>query len=117
MKKQTNEKTSTKVMSLSNELLTKLSSKTIKIQHVSDKRSRNKIVNWMDVADWCISMKWVNINMMQVHVVDTYNKNKLEYSEALRFLRSKKLNKVVKIVIKEIESGEHKGVYYNLTKK
>ena len=119
MKKTSEEKnlTTTNVESLSNELLTKLSSKEVKIQHVSDKRSRRKIVNWNYVADWCISMKWINIKMIQEHVESTYNKKELHYSEALRFLRSNKLNKVVKIVIKEIESGEHKGIYYNLTKR
>jgi len=117
MKKPTEQMNSIKVESLSEELLTKLSSKEIKIQQVSDKRSRNKIVNWIDVADYCISMKWVNINMIQQHVESTYNKKELHYSEALRFLRSAKLNKTVKIIIKEIESGEHKGVYYNLTKR
>ena len=119
MKNTTEEKnlTTTKVESLSNELLTKLSSKEVSIIHVSDKRTRNKIVNWNDVADWCISLKWVNIKMIQEHVESTYNKKELHYSEALRFLRSNKLNKVVKVTIKEIESGEHKGIYYNLIKR
>ena len=119
MTKRSEEKnlTTTSVESLSNELLTKLSSKDVKIIYVDDKRTRPKIVNWIQVTDWCIKMKWINMKMIQEHVESTYNKKELHYSEALRFLRSNKLNKVVKITIKEIESGEHKGVYYNLTKR
>ena len=119
MKKPTEEKnlTTTKVESLSNELLTKLSSKEVKVIHVTDKRTRNKIVNWNLVADWCISMKWVNMKMIQQHVESTYNKKVLHYSEGLRFLNSNKLNKVVKVTVKEIESGKNKNIYYNLVKR
>ena len=88
MRKRSEEKnlTTTKVESLSTELLTKLSSKEVNIIYVDDKKTRMKIVNWNYVTDWCIKMKWINIKMIQEHVESTYNKKKLHYSEALRFL-------------------------------
>ena len=108
---------SKEVVSLPTDLVSKLNSKEVNIVHKDDGRTRRKIVNWTDVLDWCISTEWINVKLLQEHVESTYDKKKLHYSEALRFIRSNKTNKFVSITIKEIQSGEHKGVYYNFIKK
>jgi hypothetical protein len=84
---------------------------------IDEVSGRPKIVNWLEVMDWCIEQQWCTSEQIKEHVLSTYKKNKLYYSEFLRFVRSEKTNKIVKITCKEIESGEYKNVYYKFEKR
>lgn len=106
-----------KVEKLNSELVNMLNSNEVKYKEMKESSGRLKIVNWMEVCDWCISMEWVNMNMIRDYVLSNYKKDKIYYSELLRFIRCEKINKVVKIVSKEIEYGEEKNVYYKFVKR
>lgn len=105
------------IAKLSTELMNKLESKETNFKSITELHGRLKIVNWIEVMDFCIEQKWVTMKMIKDFVLTNYNKNKLYDSEVLRFLRSERTNKLVHVISKEIKSGEDKNIYYKLTKK
>ena len=102
---------------LSKELINQLNSTETKFKSIDELHGRPKIVNWLEVIDYCIEQEWCTAEMIKNYVLASYDKPKLYYSEVLRFLRCNRTNKLVQITSKEIESGEHKNVYYKLVKR
>lgn len=106
-----------KVEKLNSDVVRLLESNDIKFVDIKEKSGRRKIVNWIEVLDFCIENKWVNMNMISEYVLSNYNKEKIYYSELLRFIRSDDVNKKVIINKKVIDSGEDKNVYYSFVKR
>jgi len=98
--------------------MTKLTSSLVNVLEASDDidlqrtSTRMKIVPWNDVAEMLTTFGWFTVDMLSDYVESNYNKNKLHYSEALRFIRTSSKLWNVKVNKKEILSGPDKGVYY-----
>ena len=109
-------KTKSKVVKRTNklnkELTDLLNSNKVKLIPIKDKGTRRKIVDWNAVEEHCIDNRWNTVKMIQDHVLETYNKKTIHYSEVLRFIRKSRKDKNFHLTKKEIPSGEHKGVYW-----
>ncbi len=97
---------------LSKELTDLLNSNKVKLIAVKEKGTRRKIVDWIAVENYCIDNVWNTVKMIQDHVLETYNKDTIHYSEVLRFIHKSRKDKNFHLTKKEIPSGEHKGVYW-----
>lgn len=106
--KRTNEQTN----KLNKELVDLLNSNKVKLIAIKDKGTRRKIVDWIEVENFCTDNVWNTVKMIQDHVLENYNKNTIHYSEVLRFIHKSRKDKNFHLTKKEIPSGEHKGVYW-----
>ena len=84
---------------------------------IFESSTRKKIVPWNDVAEMLTTAGWFTINNLTDYVESNYNKNKLHYSEALRFIRTASKLWNVQINKREVDSGPDKGVYYRFSLK
>ena len=110
-------KTKNKTQVLNKELVTLLNSNKVKLIPVDAKRSRKKIVDWIDVESFCCDNVWNTVKMIQDYVLESSNKKTIHYSEVLRFIRKSSKDKNIHITKKLIESGEYKGVYWKFEVK
>ena len=105
-------KTKNKTEKLDKDLVTLLNSNKVKLIPIDEKRSRRKIVDWIDVEEHCCDNVWSTVKMIQDYVLQSSNKKTIHYSEVLRFIHKSSKDKNIHITKKEIKSGEHKGVYW-----
>ncbi len=110
--KRTNEQTNKVTNKLDKELTDLLNSNKVKLIPIKDKGTRRKIVDWIEVENYCIDNVWNTVKMIQEHVLDTYDKQTIHYSEVLRFIHKSRKEKNFHLTKKEIPSGKHKGVYW-----
>ena len=110
-------KTTNKTEKLDKDLVTLLNSNKVKLVPIHEKISRRKIVDWIEVEDFCIDNVWNTVKMIQEFVLSSYNKKTIHYSEVLRFIKKSSKDENLHITKKEIESGEHKGVYWKFEVK
>ena len=100
------------VQKLDAELVTLLDSNKVHLVPITEKRTRRKIVDWIEVEEFCIDNVWNTVKLVQDFVLASYKKETIHYSEVLRFINKSIKDENLHITKKEIESGEHKGVYW-----